>query len=88
MDFSDDVHSFNHATKHGEFLDVGIAFPSEIELGLIANADKEIGSRSVNSSASHRERPVDMAEPGCVGAFKLKGEPSFFPRPWDLLHPG
>ena len=63
MDFSDDVHAFGYLSKRRESLSVLRQLATKIELGLIADAEKEmIGCRIRASLAPHGNGAIHMLQ--------------------------
>src|SRR5688572_15026460 len=51
LDLLDHVHALDHAAEGGEALAVGVALAAEIQLGLVANANKKVRRGRVRSVA-------------------------------------
>ncbi len=74
LDFADDVQAFGDPTEGGETLAIGVAFAAEIEGGLVAEANEEVGFGGVGVLvASHGEGAVLMVEAGDRGPFEGDG---------------
>ena len=50
LDLLDHVHALDHLAERGEALAVRVALAAEVELGLVADADEEVGGRGVGPS--------------------------------------
>ena len=63
MDFSNDVHAFGYLSKRRESLPVRRQLATKIELGLIADADKEMIGRRIRAClAPHGNGAVHMLQ--------------------------
>ena len=90
LDFPDDVHPLGDNAKRGKTLTVGVSLSSEIEFGLIANADKKLVLCGIWTVSSHRDRAVDVLDSGVASSFQLNwlGEICFFLRIGGALNDG
>jgi hypothetical protein len=79
MDRTHDIHSAHHAPEHRETLAVRIARSAEIECRLIADTDEELGRRRSRPGTCHRNRTVDMQQPGIGRCLVRNGRERAFP---------
>ena len=71
LDFADNVHAFGDPAEGGEALAVGVTLAPEIEGGLVADADEEVGFGGVGVlAAGHGEGAVFVEKAGDGGAFE------------------
>ena len=70
----------NHPAESGKPLAVRVAFASEIQIGLVADANEKVSRGRVRSVPGHRDRSVLMEELGVAGAFQLDRREFLFRR--------
>src|SRR5262245_4814769 len=63
LDPADHVHAPDHAAEGCKALPVGVALAAEVQLGLVADADEEVGGGRVGPVAGHGERAVTVTQP-------------------------
>src|SRR5829696_8931529 len=58
------IHAPRHATERSKALTIQVAVPTEVERRLVADADEEARRRRVGATSGHRQRTVQMTQPG------------------------
>lgn len=69
LNFADEVHAGGDPSEDGEALAVGVAVAAEVEFGLWADADGELGVARAGGVAGDGEAAVEVGEAGLGGGF-------------------
>ena len=72
LDRPDNIHAISNRAECREALTVNIAAATEIEFGLVVDADKELGDGTVGGSSAHREGAVGVPQASVIA---LRSEP-------------
>src|SRR5262245_60048878 len=70
MDLLHDVHAGRDTPEDGKTLTVLVTLAAKVQLELIADHDRKRRCGSVRTAARHRERAIDVPQPGHARSFE------------------